>query len=188
MFLLSLVRRLVSGEMSSEIGGDRAEVSLLFTDIADFTTVSESMEPTDLMREVSEYLALASNTLIEHGATIDKYMGDAIMAMWNAPVPQENHVELACRAALETSNVIERLNVRRMAEGKPPFYTRFGLHVGQAVVGNVGSEERMNYTALGENSEFGGAARRTKQAVGDDNPHFRSLFASPARRIRRQTG
>ena len=183
-----LVRRLVSGEMTSEIGGDRAEVSLLFTDIADFTTISESMEPTDLMREVSEYLALASNTLIEHGATIDKYMGDAIMAMWNAPVPQENHVELACRAALETSNVIERLNVRRMAEGKPPFYTRFGLHVGQAVVGNVGSEERMNYTALGETVNLAGAARRTKQAVGDDNPHFRSLFASPARRIRRQTG
>ncbi len=145
-----LVRRLVAGEMTAEIGGDRCEVSLLFTDIADFTTISESIEPTALMREVSEYLAEASSTLIEHGATIDKYIGDAIMAMWNAPVRQENHVELACRATLETSNVIDRLNERRLSDGRPPFYTRFGLHVGEAVVGNVGSEERMNYTALGE--------------------------------------
>ena len=145
-----LVRRLVAGDMTAEIGGERREVTLLFTDIADFTSISEDMEPTTLMQEVSEYLAEAGRTLIEHGATIDKYIGDAIMAMWNAPVDQENHIELACQAALKTAVVIDNLNERRMAEGRPPFRTRFGLHVGEVVVGNVGSDERMNYTALGE--------------------------------------
>ena len=145
-----LVRRLVAGDMTAEIGGERREVTLLFTDIADFTSISEDMEPAALMKEVSEYLAEASGTLIEHGATIDKYIGDAIMAMWNAPVDQDNHVELACRAALKTATVIDSFNERRTAEGRRPFHTRFGLHVGEVVVGNVGSDERMNYTALGE--------------------------------------
>ncbi len=145
-----LVRRLVAGDMTADIGGERCTVTLLFTDIADFTAISESMEPMELMQEVSEYFASVSAALIENGATIDKYIGDAIMAMWNAPVRQENHVELACRAALDAASVIRRLNDRRIAEGRPPFKTRFGLHVGEAVVGNVGSAERMNYTALGE--------------------------------------
>lgn len=145
-----LVRRLVAGDMSAEIGGERCTVTLLFTDIADFTAISESTEPMELMQEVSEYFAEVSATLIEHGATIDKYIGDAIMAMWNAPVRQENHVSQACQAALDAAAVIKRLNERRVADGRPPFRTRFGLHVGEAVVGNVGSAERMNYTALGE--------------------------------------
>ena len=72
------------------------------------------------------------------------------MAMWNAPVDQDNHVELACRAALKTAAAIGSLNERRTAEGRPPCRTRFGLHTGEAVVGNVGSDERMNYPALGE--------------------------------------
>ena len=144
-----LVRRLVAGDMTAEVGGDRCEVTLLFTDIADFTSISENMEPTVLMSEMSEYLAEASRTLIRNGATIDKYIGDAIMAIWNAPVRQDGHVDMACRGALHTAAAIDELNERRVAEGKPPFHTRFGLHRGDAVVGNVGSDERLNYTALG---------------------------------------
>ena len=163
-----LVRRLVSGEMTAEIGGERREVTLLFTDIADFTSISEDMEPSTLMQEVSEYLAEASGMLIEHGATIDKYIGDAIMAMWNAPVDQENHVELACRAALKTAAVIDSLNERRTAEGRPPFRTRFGLHVGEVVVGNVGSDERMNYTALGETVNLASRLEGLNKQLGTD--------------------
>ena len=163
-----LVRRLVSGEMTAEIGGERREVTLLFTDIADFTSISEDMEPSTLMQEVSEYLAEASGMLIEHGAAIDKYIGDAIMAMWNAPVDQENHVELACRAALKTAAVIDSLNERRTAEGRPPFRTRFGLHVGEVVVGNVGSDERMNYTALGETVNLASRLEGLNKQLGTD--------------------
>ena len=163
-----LIRRLVSGEMTAEIGGERREVTLLFTDIADFTSISEDMDPTTLMQEVSEYLAEASRTLIEHGATIDKYIGDAIMAMWNAPVDQENHVELACRAVLKTAAAIDSLNERRTAEGRPPFRTRFGLHVGEVVVGNVGSDERMNYTALGETVNLASRLEGLNKQLGTD--------------------
>ncbi|MGI9571010.1 MAG: adenylate/guanylate cyclase domain-containing protein, partial [Desulfobulbia bacterium] len=145
-----VVRRLVAGEMTSEIGGDRTQITVLFTDIADFTSISESMEPKELMADISEYLAIMSQTLIENGATIDKYIGDAVMAIWNAPVPQHDHAELACKATLEVVSAIAALNERRTESGKAPFNTRFGLHTGEAVVGNVGSAERMNYTALGE--------------------------------------
>lgn len=145
-----LVRRLVTGELKAEIAGQRCEVTLLFTDIADFTTISESMEPMELMREISEYLAEVSSALTKRGATIDKYIGDAVMAMWNVPVRQSGHANLACIAALDTAAVIQRFNDHRASQGKPVFHTRFGLHMGVAVVGNVGSSERMNYTALGE--------------------------------------
>ena len=163
-----LVRRLVAGDMTAEIGGERREVTLLFTDIADFTSISEDMEPTTLMQEVSEYLAEASGTLIEYGATIDKYIGDAIMAMWNAPVDQENHVELACQAVLKTAAAIDSLNDRRTAEGRAPFRTRFGLHVGEVVVGNVGSDERMNDTALAETVNLASRLEGLNKQLGTD--------------------
>ncbi|HEY9452025.1 MAG TPA: adenylate/guanylate cyclase domain-containing protein, partial [Bradyrhizobium sp.] len=79
----------------------------------------------------------------------DKFIGDAVMAFWNAPNPQTDHCELACRAALKAKAANEAINRQFEAEGLPPFYTRFGIHVGEAVVGNLGSSERMNYTALG---------------------------------------
>jgi len=144
-----LVRRLVSGEMSADIGGVRSEVTLLFTDIQDFTAISETTEPMALMQEVSDYLATITKPLTDNGGTIDKYIGDAVMAMWNAPVAQPDHVEQACRAALAANAAIGPLNASRVATGRQPLLTRFGLHVGEAVVGNVGSPDRMNYTILG---------------------------------------
>ncbi len=144
-----LVKRLVSGDMTADIGGERTELTFLFTDIANFTSISENREPMELMQDVSDYLARVSTVLIEGGATIDKYIGDAVMAMWNVPVAQRNHVEQACAAVLAAAKAVEDFNAHYVAKGKPPFETRFGLHVGEAVVGNVGSAERMNYTALG---------------------------------------
>jgi len=145
-----VVRRLVAGEMTSDIGGVRTQITVLFTDVAEFTAISETMEPMELMADISEYLAVLSQTLIENGAMIDKYIGDAVMAVWNAPVSQEKHAQMACKATLEAVAAISDLNKRRADAGKPPLHTRFGLHSGDAVVGNVGSAERMNYTALGE--------------------------------------
>ena len=81
---------------------------------------------------------------------MDKFIGDAVMVFWNAPNPQPDHVERACRAALAGRAASEKLNDQFEAEGLKPFFTRFGIHVGEAVVGNLGSTERMNYTALGD--------------------------------------
>jgi adenylate cyclase len=145
----TLVERLLLAGKSPELGGERREATLLFTDIADFTTISESMGAEELMLTVSEYLQEVGSVIISHGGTIDKYIGDSIMAFWNAPNSQENHAALACEAALQACAVSEAINARWELQGKPVMHTRFGLHTGRPVIGNVGSDDRMNYTAMG---------------------------------------
>ncbi len=144
-----LVRLLVTGRLTAEIRGERQEITLLFTDVEGFTTISETADAVTLTRDMSEYLGAISHALIDNGATVDKFIGDAVMAFWNAPEEQPDHVAMACRAALRARWVVDVFNRRRREEGLYEFRTRFGLHMGSAVVGTVGSEERGNYTALG---------------------------------------
>ena len=101
------------------------------------------------MRQTSRYFTALSDVIMEQGGTIDKFIGDGLMAFWNAPNLQDDHCERACRAALLARKANGRINCEFKAEGLPPFYTRYGIHVGEAVVGNIGSSERMNYTVLG---------------------------------------
>ncbi len=145
----ALVRRIVSGEIKPELGGERREVSLFFSDIEGFTTVSEPLEPEAVTQALTEYLSRIGTVLSEGGATVDKYMGDAVMAFWNAPTDQPDHARLACLAALKAEAAGKALESEAAARGLPVFPTRFGLHLGEAVIGNIGSADRMNYTALG---------------------------------------
>ena len=92
---------------------------------------------------------MLTEAFLAESGTVDKFIGDAVMVFWNAPNPQSDHVARACRAALAATAAGARLNAEFVAEGLKPFVTRFGIHVGEAAVGNVGSSERMNYTALG---------------------------------------
>jgi adenylate cyclase len=101
------------------------------------------------MRQTSRYFSALTEAFLAEGGTVDKFIGDAVMVFWNAPNPQPDHVERACRAALAGKAASDKLNIQFEAEGLKPFFTRFGIHVGEAVVGNLGSTERMNYTALG---------------------------------------
>ena len=144
-----IVRRVVDNSISTELGGVRQEISIVFTDIRGFTTIAEFADPDVLMHQMSRYFTALTDAFLAEGGTVDKFIGDAVMVFWNAPDPQPDHVERACRAALAGQKAAEQLNTRFEAEGLPPFYTRFGIHVGEAVVGNLGSAERMNYTALG---------------------------------------
>ena len=144
-----LVQRVVDNSISTELGGVRAEITLVFTDVRDFTTIAESADPDILMRQTSRYFSALTEAFLAEGGTIDKFIGDAVMVFWNAPNPQPDHVERACRAALAARLACQKLNSQFEAEGVKPFFTRFGIHVGDAVVGNLGSNERMNYTALG---------------------------------------
>ena len=144
-----IVRGIIDKSISTELGGVRQEIALVFTDVRDFTTIAEASEPDTLMLQTSRYFAALTGVFLSEGGTVDKYIGDAVMVFWNAPKPQPDHVERACRAALSARTAAERLNCQFEAEGLPPFVTRFGIHVGEAVVGNVGSTERMDYTALG---------------------------------------
>jgi adenylate cyclase len=144
-----IVQRLIDNSISTELGGAREEITLVFTDVRDFTTIAESAEPDMLMHQTSRYFSVLTEAFLAEGGTVDKFIGDAVMVFWNAPNPQPDHVERACRAALAGRAACEKLNSQFETEGLKPFFTRFGIHVGDAVVGNLGSTERMNYTALG---------------------------------------
>ncbi len=144
-----IVRGVLDGTISTELGGTRQEVTAFFTDVRGFTTLSEKADPDVLMRQTSRYFTVLTEVILEQGGTIDKFIGDGLMAFWNAPNLQDDHCERACRAALLSRKANERINREFEAEGLPAFHTRYGIHVGDAVVGNVGSSERMNYTILG---------------------------------------
>jgi adenylate cyclase len=144
-----LVQRVIDNSISTELGGVREEITVVFTDVRDFTAIAESADPDLLMHQTSRYFSVLTEAFLAEGGTVDKFIGDAVMVFWNAPNPQPDHVERACRAALAGRLASEKLNCQFETEGLKPFFTRFGIHVGEAVVGNLGSTERMNYTALG---------------------------------------
>src|SRR4029077_20704292 len=144
-----IVRGVMDNSVSTELGGVREEVTVVFTDVRDFATIAESADPDMLMRQTSRYFSVLTEAFLAEGGTVDKFIGDAVMVFWNAPNPQPDHIERACRAALAGRAACDELNSQFETEGLKPFFTRFGIHVGDAVVGNLGSTERMNYTALG---------------------------------------
>jgi adenylate cyclase len=144
-----IVRRVIDNSISTELGGAREEITVLFTDIRDFTTIAESADPDLLMHQTSRYFSVLTDAFLAEGGTVDKFIGDAVMVFWNAPNLQHDHIERACRAALAGKAACEKLNAQFETEGLKSFFTRFGIHVGEAVVGNLGSTER-NYTALGD--------------------------------------
>ena len=144
-----IVRGIIDNSISTELGGVREEITVVFTDVRDFTAIAESADPDVLMHQTSRYFSVLTEAFLAEGGTVDKFIGDAVMVFWNAPNLQRDHVERACRAALAGRAACENLNTQFETEGLKPFFTRFGIHVGEAVVGNLGSTERMNYTALG---------------------------------------
>ena len=144
-----LVERLIQTGTPLQLGGTRREVTLLFSDVVNFTKITEKADPTQVMQYTSRYFAAMSHEIMSHSGTVDKFIGDAIMATWNAPADDPDHAANACAAALAFQRAGERLNAEFVQEGWPPYRTRIGLHSGVAVVGNIGSEDRMNYTVLG---------------------------------------
>lgn len=144
-----VVRELVADGRTASVGGTNREVTLMFTDIENFTTITERMRPEDIMSQVSEYFEHLSFAIQVNQGTIDKYIGDAIMAIWNAPAEDPEHVNNACRGALAAFHISEELNSKFVARGLSRLRTRFGLHSGEVLVGNVGSHDRMQYTCLG---------------------------------------
>ena len=144
-----LVRQLVgTGEMAV-LGGDRRPLTVMFTDVEGFTDLAEAQEPEELMRLTSTYFEAMTRRLLLDGATIDKYIGDCVMALWNAPRRDPLHARRACLAALRAQQVSQGLEGEFAARGWPRLRTRFGVHSGEAVVGSVGSSDRLSYTAIG---------------------------------------
>ena len=144
-----LVHQIMRSPESTGVGGTRREVTVMFTDIEGFSLLSETMEPELLTSRLSRYFEVLGTAISANRGMIDKYIGDSIMAFWNAPEPDDDHIANACRAALQAAAAGRRLAEKWRRRGRSGFVTRFGLHTGLAVVGNVGARERINYTLVG---------------------------------------
>ena len=132
------------------LGGEEREVSVFFLDIAGFTTMSEALKPTQLVEVMNNCLTEFSRIILKHDGLINKYIGDCIMAFWNAPAEQAGHAAMACRAALDCLKVLPDINRRFQDKGLPRIDCRIGINTGTVVVGNMGSNERFDYTVMGD--------------------------------------
>ena len=145
-----IVRQLIAQEGDAHLQGEKRELTIHFSDIEGFTTVSESLTPEDLVVLLAEYLGEMSRIIGEEHGTVDKYIGDAVMAFWGAPQPLADHAIYAARAALRCQARLIELEQKWQAEGRPVFRARIGLNTGEIIVGNMGSAERLNYTVIGD--------------------------------------
>ncbi len=150
-----LEKVLESPEEYLRLGGRRAEATVLFSDIRGFTTFSETLSPEALGHLLNLYLTPMTELVLESGGTLDKFIGDAVMAFWGAPIPQPDHALRAARTALAMLARVEALNVRLRAEGLPPIAIGVGLSSGPMTIGNMGSEGLFAYTAIGDRVNLG---------------------------------
>jgi adenylate cyclase len=132
------------------LGGEEKEITLLFSDIRGFTTLSEKMAPCDLIAVLNKYFSAMTEEILAQGGVLDKYIGDAIMAFWGAPIADPDQADHALAAARGMLSRLKKLNEELRAAGEPEINIGIGLYTGQAVVGNVGSEQRLSYTAIGD--------------------------------------
>jgi adenylate cyclase len=161
-----LVEKLIETGTPLQLGGTRRDVTLFFSDVVNFTEITEKADPARVMQYTSRYFAAMSHEIMRHSGTVDKFIGDAIMAIWNAPADDPDHAANACAAALAFQRANDRLNVEFEHEGWPSYKTRCGLHTGEAIVGNIGSEDRMNYTALGATVNLAARLEALNKAYG----------------------
>ncbi|HET7365799.1 MAG TPA: adenylate/guanylate cyclase domain-containing protein [Burkholderiales bacterium] len=145
----NLVRQIYGSGLEPKLGGERRPLTVFFSDVRDFTTISEQVPPERLIEFTSQYLDGLVTVLLQHRATVDKFVGDEIMAYWNAPTPNPSHATDGCLALLRCRDWSNAQNARWAREGTPQLYTRFALHLGEAIVGNIGSSDRMDYTVVG---------------------------------------
>ena len=144
-----LVRTLLAQGIDAELGVEPRCVSIHFSDIENFTTISEGIPPAELIKAMGRYFELMTGALFRHGGTVDKFMGDGIMAFFNAPEELPGHEHQACLAALEAQQLLAEM-AKNAPQGQPIFRTRIGLGVGEVLVGNIGTPERFAYTLLGD--------------------------------------
>ncbi|MEK6742181.1 MAG: adenylate/guanylate cyclase domain-containing protein [Nitrospirota bacterium] len=151
----SLVNNILQDPTKLVLGGEERRLTVLFSDIRGFTTISESLSPQALVKLMNDYLTPMTDIVLKHGGTIDKYMGDAIMAFWGAPVWQEDHQARACRAALEMLEKLAVLQVEWEKQGIPHLDIGVGISTGKLTVGNMGSTTRFDYTVMGDSVNLG---------------------------------
>jgi len=167
----AVVNELVANPEKAKLGGDRRELTVFFSDIASFTTISEQYhaKPEGLVALLNEFLDEMTRIVLKYEGTLDKYEGDAIMAFWGAPLPQKDHALRTCLAALDMQKRLEALRPKWIKEGRPPLSVRMGINTGIVIVGNMGGRDRFDYTVIGDSvnlaSRLEGANKQYKSNI-----------------------
>ena len=156
-----------------KLGGDRKEMSFLFMDIVGFTPISEYYknkdDPEGLVEVINDYLNRMSKIVLANGGTIDKYMGDCIMAFWNAPLDCENHAEMAVKTAIECAEETDKIKAEFKERGLPDINIGSGVNTGTCIVGNMGSEMRLDYSVIGDAVNLAARLEATTRNYKDEN-------------------
>jgi adenylate cyclase len=188
---LDVVRELIKTGTPLTLGVEQRFMTVLFADLQDFSSLAERMAPNDLLAQLSVYFEAVSQAIAEESGTVDKFIGDGIMAFWGAPARRDDHVLRACCGALRAARRMQRLNADWSAQARPSLHLRIGLHCADVLVGNVGSSERLSYTVMGDgvnvaarlegiNKSFGTTiciSDRVVKALGSD------IVARPIRKV-----
>lgn len=164
-FTPQLAKKIAESSETIRLGGDKRPVAVLFTDIRGFTALAEGMRPDDMASLLTEYLTQMVECVFRHDGTLDKFIGDSVMAQWGAPIGGPDDADRAMAAALEMMHALDELNARWKAEGRPQLQHGIGLNFGEAFAGNIGSERRLEFTVIGDTVNT--AARLCAAADGE---------------------
>jgi adenylate cyclase len=180
-FAPDLARQIASEAEEVQLGGTKRPVVVFFSDIRGFTSISEAMSPDEIASLLTEYFTEMVEVVFEHGGTLDKFMGDAVMALWGAPISDEHAADHAMMAAIEQQEVLDALNAKWAAEGRQQVQMGIGINFGEVFAGNIGSERRLEYTVIGD--AVNTASRLCSQAGPGEilvsEPFYRSLKHPP---------
>ena len=164
-----IVNELIKNPDLAKLGGERREVTVLFSDLKDFTTFSENHSPEEVVAVLNEYLTEMADIIIRWDGTLDKFVGDMIVAFWGAPLNQPNHAELAIKCTMHMQERLAQLRDRWVDEGRTPLDAGFGINTGEALVGNIGAEgKKMDYTVIGDNVNLGSRVEGLTRKYGCD--------------------
>ena len=161
-----LIEQILKDPAPLKLGGEEAELTVMFSDVQGFTTVSEKLQPTQLVNLLNEHLSAMSDAIMESGGTVDKYNGDSIMAFWGRPYPQDDHAVRACTACLGMLDQLRILNAKWKSEGRLELKIEVSLNTGPMVVGNIGSLKRFNYTVIGHAVNMGSRLQGQNREYG----------------------
>ena len=161
-----LIEDLINSPEKLKLGGEKKEITILFSDISGFTTISEKLSPEELVSLLNEYLTEMTNIILKNNGLVDKYIGDAIMCFWGAPLDNKNHAKDACTSAIEMQKKLNELRPLWKEKYGVEVYARIGLNTANCVVGNMGSNERFDYTAMGDGVNLAARLEGINKAYG----------------------
>jgi len=178
-----LVSDLLKSDNGIEIGGESRYLTILFSDLKDFSSLSEVTPSRELLTRVSSYLKLMTYAIKEEGGTVDKFIGDSVMAFWGAPALNPHHAYHSAVAAIKTKRRMVKLNQDLIQEGKPPLIARIGINTDAVLVGNIGSEERLSYTVMGDGVNIASRLEGINKDFGTDIAISHSVFKDAGERL-----